>query len=366
MKKYREKQIIASMLAVTAVITSQPAIEAQAAVNTDFRKRVVGAAGIMNVTGMESPVSRGEFARMLVSASSYKSGATSLTSASVYADVPREHESAPFVRIAAEKGWMRGYLGGIFKPEQSITLKEAVSGILALLGYTDSDFTGDQMGARMAMYESLKLQDGLNREADELLDRKDCVSLFYNLLRTKPKDGADIYGKLFGCELTSDGEINPLKMMDNALKGPKLIRKKSSLSDYIPFKLDKANVFINGEPASVGALKSAVGDEGYVLVYFHPGTKTIWAYTENGGEADKGVIRGKISNIYYGSTNVMTPSAVKIEESGEEYQLQSSEMQFAFSMYGSIRVGDKVVLVYEKIKSGEGTEVFRVVDYLEN
>ena len=55
----------------------------------------------------------------------------------------------------------------------------------------------------------MKLDRNVNREAAELLSRGDCINLFYNLLKTKQKDGGDIYGKLFGCELTSDGEINP-------------------------------------------------------------------------------------------------------------------------------------------------------------
>ncbi len=39
---------------------------------------------------------------------------------------------------------MTGYLDGTFKPDQPVKLREAVYGVLALLGYTNEDFTGDQ------------------------------------------------------------------------------------------------------------------------------------------------------------------------------------------------------------------------------
>lgn len=362
------RQFMAASLIVLATGTAAypMTITAHAASELELQKKVVGMAGIMNMTNTQSSVTRAEFARILVGASSYGSAVSAAGNTAVFADVPKENEYASSVRIAVEKGWMSGYLGGVFRPEQYVTLQEAVRSILALLGYTDSDFSGDQSGARMAKYQFLKLNDKISREPAEILTRADCINLMYNLLKTKPKDGTEIYGKLFGCELTSDGEINPLTLADNGLKGPRLIRREKNLSLYIPFSLEKANVFINGESASVGALKSAIGSNDYVVVYFHPGTKTVWAYTEEGAETGRGVVRGKVANIYYTSASVMTPSAVTIEENGTQYQLKSSEMQFAFSMYGNIRVGDKVTLVYEKTVQSDETEVYHVVDYVED
>ena len=37
---------------------------------------------------------------------------------------------------------MSGFLGGLFKPDDYITYKDAVKAVLTLLGYTDEDFTG--------------------------------------------------------------------------------------------------------------------------------------------------------------------------------------------------------------------------------
>ena len=52
---------------------------------------------------------------------------------------------------------MSGYLGGVFRPDTEITAKEAARALLALLGYTDEDFSGSQVDGRWAMYNYLEL-----------------------------------------------------------------------------------------------------------------------------------------------------------------------------------------------------------------
>ena len=146
-------------------------------------------AGIMNVTNTEKNVTRAEYARMVVLASPYGSSVPPEGSSSVFADVGKDHVCASYIKTAVEKGYMTGYLGGVFKPDQNVTLQEAVRGILALLGYKDEDFAGSQAGGRISQYRFLKLDRNVNREAAELLSREDCINLFYNLLKTDTKAG---------------------------------------------------------------------------------------------------------------------------------------------------------------------------------
>lgn len=360
------RKIAASLAVVMAAAAVMP-MTAEASTNIDLRKKVIGISGIMSVTNMDSKVTRGEFASMLVNASSYRSTVTSLSNTSVFADVPRDHPYAASIRIAAEQGWMTGYLGGNFKPDECVTLQEAVKGVLALLGYDNSDFAGDQAGARLSKYNFLELNENMNKEPAEILIKEDCINLFYNLLKTDTKAGT-MFGKSLGCELTSDGEINPLTMVDNSLKGPKIVRSKSRLSDYLPFKLSSANVYLDGEPISNSsdAIASALENDNGVLVYYHPVSRTVWLYTigsenENGRSA----VSGEITSIIYSSANLMTPDAIILDD-GSTYELDSTEMQFAFSTYGDMRVGDTVTLVYTVSTNAEGDETRTVLDYIED
>ena len=168
--------------------------------NMDYRRKVVGIAGIMNntSTGLNDPVTRAEFANMLVKASTYRDYLPATSSVSVYADVPATAQYASSIRIAAEQNWITGYLGGLYKPDQSITLQEAARGILALLGYTSEDFGSSLSSARMAKFYTLELNENLDRQPNEVLNRSDCINLFYNLLKTDSKTTGKAYAIVLG------------------------------------------------------------------------------------------------------------------------------------------------------------------------
>lgn len=353
------RKIAASMAAVMAVSACVP-MTSFASSTFEMRKKVVGMAGIMDIIGdMNENVSRGEFARMLVMATEYQTVGEQENRTSVYSDVSNTNEYAYYIQTAVQNGWMSGYLGGEFRPNQGITLQEAVKGILALLGYEDSDFSGNLTGGRIAKYKYLELNESIGREATEVLTRTDCINLFYNLLKTPTKGGtqeSSYYGRVLDCSLTSDGEIDAYAMADNSLVGPKAMG--TSLEDMVPFTLRKSNLFLDGEQASVSEI-----EDNAIVIYYHKGTKTVWAYSDNGEEGKRGAATGTIENIYYGSMDVMTP--VQVEIDGRIYSLSSSDVQFAFSMYGDLRVGDDVTVIYEAADDGEGDTTYTIVDYME-
>ena len=104
------------------------------------------------------------------------------------------------------------------------TYKDASKAFLTMLGYADSDFTGDLASSRISKFNYLELNEKVSRQPDEVLTQTDCVNIFYNLLKAKKKDSNEIYGAVLGCELNSDGEINPITILDDERKGPILVR----------------------------------------------------------------------------------------------------------------------------------------------
>ena len=147
------------------------------------------------------------------------------------------------------------------------------------------------------------------------------------------------------------------------------MRSGCSVAQSVPFDTEDANVFLNGAASSLEAVKTAQKDAGFAVVYYNVKSKTIWAYTTKGWDEDDYsgtnayvLIKGEVRNIYYQSTDVMTPTSVRIEvdteNSDDIYEsvetdengyysinLNSSELQYMFSIYGSLEVGDEVVLV---------------------
>lgn len=366
-----KRKISASMAVIMAATTATAAMPmtAEASTNYDLRKRVIGLVGIMNTSGESSEITRAEYASMLVNASTYRSVVTKQSTVSIYKDVPKDNEYASAIRIAAEQGWMTGYLGGLFKPDEYITVQEAARGVLALLGYTNDDFTGDQSGSRLSKYFYLELNENINKTAAEVLTKSDCVNLFYNLLKTDMKTGNNHYGSTLDCDLTSDGEIDPMTLADNSLKGPKLVKRHSELSDYIPFSVGDANIFLDGAACSYAKFKDSLSSSEFGLVIYYSTTaKTVWAYsTDDDTNSGRKIFKGELTHIYYKSSDVLTPSGVCLDdETGTEYLINTSDMQFAFSIYGSLEVGDDVVLICTVSTDSEGNETYTVIDYIED
>lgn len=360
---------VTACVTAAAVLAVGMPFRAEAANNYDMRRKVIRLSGIMGMSNETAEVTRGEYAQMLVNASTYKSVALEASSTAVFSDVPVGSEYASAVRIAVENGWMSGYLGGVFRPEQQVTLQEAIRGILALLGYTDEDFSGNQINGRWAKFNYLELNENITKEPQEILTRMDCVNLLYNLLCAKTTSGK-AYCTLLGYELSDTGDVNPLTIADNELKGPKVVKKNYSLSDYVPFDLDKATFYLDGTISTIERVKQEKSN-GFIVIYYNTNTKTIWAYSSGrSGEeigANMVAVLGKISGIYYSSSNVMTPSSVILDDDdGTQYRLEDADVQFAFSIYGDFQVGDHVVLICEKSgTTSTGDQSYKVIDYVE-
>ena len=380
------RYVCGSLAAVTAVTSALPmtVMANTLSANFDMRRQVVNLTGILNVSDYTGQVTRGDFARMLVNASSYRENLPT-SSVSVFADVPSTHPDAIYIRIAASQGRMTGFLGGLFKPEEYITYKDAVKAALAMLGYSDEDFTGDLASSRISKFNYLELNEEVNRQPEEVLNQTDCMNIFYNLLKTKKKDSSEIYGAVLDCELNSDGEINPITILDDERKGPILVRKGFSVIQSVPFGSENANVFLNGTASTLEAVKASQQDAGFAVVYYNVKSKTIWAYTTRGWDDDdlEGnnayvLLKGEVKNIYYKSTDVMTPTSIRLEidddnsdgDFGEDgidedgyltISLNSSELQYLFSIYGGIEVGDEVVMVCNK--SGSSYTAVDAIEY---
>ena len=306
--------------------------------NFDLRKKVIGLTGITFVSGnIDRYVTRGEFAKMLVQASSYRSVLTKTSNVSVFNDVPKDN----------------------------VTLNDAVRGVLTLLGYQASDFAGDANNKRMAKYGFLELNENLTSlTPTSNLTVRDCINLFYNMLKTNMKDGGAYIATVFGGELNSDKEVNPLKLADNSLKGPKVVKSVNQLIQAVPFDYKDANLFVDGSSVGADRFKSLmVSSDVGLVIYYSAAAKTIWAYDENTDATNgKKAVHGTVESIYYESTSTLTPTSVTID--GETYKIANSDMQFAFSIYGSIKVNDDVTLVVDINNSEDGSASYTVVDYI--
>ena len=124
---------LAAAAAISPILSITAWADNISTANFNLRQQVVKLTGIMEISSFRESVTRADFAKMLVKASSYRENLPT-SNVSVYADVPATDPNAVYIRIAAREGWMSGYLGGKFKPEDPVLYKDAVKAILTMLG----------------------------------------------------------------------------------------------------------------------------------------------------------------------------------------------------------------------------------------
>ena len=174
-----KQRLLAGLLAVVLVLGLAPAALAAAPAEEEAAQ-VLAALDIM--VGDESgnlnlgaTVTRAEFTKLAVAASTSRDAVGDTVSVKPYPDVPQSHWAAPYIKAAVDLGLVQGDLHGNFNPGRSITLAEGVTIVLRLLGYQDSDFTGVWPSGQMAQYRALKLNEGVTAGQDSAMTRRDAL-----------------------------------------------------------------------------------------------------------------------------------------------------------------------------------------------
>ena len=323
-----KEKLLSGLLAFLLLLGLFPAaLASDATVSESTVIQVVGALGILtgDETGdlrLDDPVTRAEFAKMLVAASTYKDKVSAVANASPFQDVPYTHWAASYIKTAVQAGYLTGYLDGTYRPDQNITLEEAVTGCLKLLGYTNSDFSGSFPYGQLALYASLGLDDNVTASQGSTMTRRNMMYLFYNLLSTENKSGT-VHLTTLGYQVDENGEIDYLSLLTSTLKGPYVVT--GTLSD-LGISTDGATVYRNGAVSSASAVRQ------YDVVYYSSGLNTLWVY----------------SNAVTGTCQAISPSTTSptsVTVAGNTYTLATSEAKLAFSALGSYQVGSSVTLL---------------------
>ena len=354
--------LIITMVCVIFAFSSYAATTA----GQELRTQVLYLADIIeNDNAMNEYISRGEFARMVVKASQYKDGVTYYDNNSGFSDVSSDYLYAPYIKIAAREGYMSSYLGGLFKPLDYLSYKDLSRACLALLGYTNDDFSGSQIAGRFETFCSLKMNDNIDKTFADYITKKDAVNAIYNTLKTNKKGSNSAYGPSIFTNLSvnSDGDLNASGLTKTKLDGPFILKRGESFNLAIPFDITTANIFINGTSSTLENTYRELNNNGYLVYYYNITTKTIYIYKEGTTlESSTSVSTGYVNHIYYNASDTITPTRVEIDL--RYYTLGNSEVKFAFSYTGTISVGDKIIFIYTKNQdsndtdeSGDGTVV---------
>ncbi len=194
----REKKMRKFCMILFAVIMLQAVCTAKTQQTEENMQSVISALNIMNGYPdgnfyAEEAVTRAQFAKIAVSASAYKNTVAFSSNTSPFKDVLYTHWAAPYIKVASVNKLVTGYPDSTFLPENTVTLAEAATVAVKLLGYSDSDFTSAWPYGQLGVAENIGLLDGLEVGIDTPLTRGQVMKLMYNTLMTKTKESSAIY-----------------------------------------------------------------------------------------------------------------------------------------------------------------------------
>ncbi|WP_312942308.1 S-layer homology domain-containing protein [Oscillibacter sp.] len=277
-------------------------------------------AGNLNLGGF---VTRAQFAKMLVNASSYKDSVGDGEGVSLFKDVNSTHWASQYIKIAVNEGWMTGYTDGTFRPSQSITLEQACATVLRLLGYDSSALAGSFPSAQLSKASSLGLRDQISIGKGAYMTRSDCVYLFYNALTAQTND-AKIYAVTLGYTVTN-GNVDYAAVVSANLSGPYVATSGGNLLE-LPFASSAASVYRNGATSSMSAVQQ------YDVYYYNAGMQTVWIYTDRAG----------------GTITALLPSAAaptSVTVGTKTYPVGNATAAYKLSSMGGFKVGDTALLL---------------------
>lgn len=319
-----KRKILAILLAACAafsLLTLPAAAEADTGVVQTVRAMGIIQGDLSGNLNLSSNVTRAQFAKMLVAASTYKDSVGEGIGSSLYKDVKSGYWASKYIKVAVEQGWMLGYTDGTFRPDRTITLEEACASVLRELGYDSSTMAGAYPYAQLSKADALGLRDQISLSQGGVMSRSDCANLFYNMMTAQNSKG-QTYASSLGYTVTN-GQVDYAALVTANLSGPFVC---DGSTPSLPFGTSGIAVYRDGVTSTLTAMSQ------YDVYYYNTGLRTVWVYTDRAA--------GTVTAI---SPNTATPSSVTV--GGNTYSIGTSSAAYKLSALGGFRVGDTALLL---------------------
>ena len=315
-----KKRILALLLAV-CVACSMLILPASASGSNTAVQTAVTLGGLTSdqTENLAAPLTRGALTKLMVAFSAYRESAkTQGSTGTLFSDVGSGSAYAPYVRIAVQQGWISGYTDGSFRPDNAVTLEEACTAVLKLLGYDVTTLSGTFPAAQLNKANELGLRDNLTKTQGEGMTLEDGAVLLYNALTATTAEG-NVYASSLGFTV-NNGVVDVSSILLSNVKGPFV----AGLGTQLPFA--PTAVYRNDTVTTDATLNA------YDVYYYNETAQTVWIYTRKAA--------GRITAV---SPSANAPTSVTV--AGTEYTIASSSVAAQLSALNGGGVGQVVTLL---------------------
>jgi hypothetical protein len=194
------KKLLAATLAAGMLVSLAPVQPAQAIfkdiTDTQMQREVESLKMMDVINGMpdgtfqaSGTLTRSQFCKMAVVMMGKESAVGQYKSFTIFPDVRASHWAAGYINLAVsgEDKIIAGYANGRFGPNDPVTFGQAVTILMRLLGYTDSDAGVVWPDGYLASAASIGLTKGVSLAGNAVINRGQAAKLFVNLLTTDKK-----------------------------------------------------------------------------------------------------------------------------------------------------------------------------------
>ena len=315
-----KKRILALLLAV-CVACSMLILPASASGSNTAVQTAVTLGGLTSdqTANLAAPLTRGALTKLMVAFSAYRESAkTQGSTGTLFSDVGSGSAYAPYVRIAVQQGWISGYTDGSFRPDNAVTLEEACTAVLKLLGYDVTTLSGTFPAAQLNKANELGLRDNLTKAQGEGMTLEDSAVLLYNALTATTAEGK-VYASSLGFTV-NNGVVDVSSILLSNVKGPFV----AGLGTQLPFA--PTAVYRNDTVTTDATLNA------YDVYYYNETARTVWIYTRKAA--------GRITAV---APSANAPTSVTV--AGTEYTIASSSVAAQLSALNGGGVGQVVTLL---------------------
>ena len=315
-----KKRILALLLAV-CVACSMLILPASASGSNTAVQTAVTLGGLTSdqTANLAAPLTRGALTKLMVAFSAYRESAkTQGSTGTLFSDVGSGSAYAPYVRIAVQQGWISGYTDGSFRPDNAVTLEEACTAVLKLLGYDVTTLSGTFPAAQLNKANELGLRDSLTKTQGEGMTLEDGAVLLYNALTATTAEGK-VYASSLGFTV-NNGVVDVSSILLSNVKGPFV----AGLGTQLPFA--PTAVYRNDTVTTDATLNA------YDVYYYNETAQTVWIYTRKAA--------GRITAV---APSANAPTSVTV--AGTEYTIASSSVAAQLSALNGGGVGQVVTLL---------------------
>lgn len=319
------KKFIGAVIAAAVVSVSAAAYADYTEWNDNDIMPLLDSLGIMEGDGngnynLDAYVTREEMAKIAVNSSAYKDETAVGLKVSPFSDVDSSSWAAPYILNGTRNGIFSGYLDGTFQPKDMVTYEEAVTMMLRVLGYKDTDFGISYPYGQVSMAKSIDMLDNIISDYGCWMTRRQIARLVYNSLDTEKTTDKNKLITIFDADFVEDAVL--ISRPENGSEG-KVLTSSGKYNVYNGFNYDY------------------IGMQGDMVI---KNKKDMLCFVPNNSVMDKYVVYSMLNNSIIGYHNG-TMSQIDVKDTTTCYK--DSQVSTYAAVKSSMEMGDVVKVKYD-------------------